>query len=533
MASWTKKTDEVQFRLDSAREDLASLLNRLSTASDATNGTTTGNDQDGDAAMGDGPRPDNAEVITIPVSAEDELSDIPADMRETVAAEIASFRDRSIRRDLERLRKEEELEAAERQRSGLRPSRLASPPLDAPTGPGGANGIPVGPRDRTVQGAPAGPKGYRGAQMPRDYADGVSFVNGYHDEDEDDSASDSELERRRKSKKEAELEKIYLDQERRWLQREKAHFSAVERQQREEDAAAQAKERHREELAARLKAFDDDAEQRKPTSLYYKDRKAWQRERRLFRSEEKRRDDRDRRDENREQDAQQRRVDVAQGMADDFLAQQAEELQARSSAAVTRRPAPTAFTLNLGSMGGNKASDDADDEQTAQSALRKPRQTLADVEGLLDDEDDFGGVGGAGISSERKPLLRTAAFQPLAAGERMTDEERREATAQLAASIPTSNEALFAWPVKWDSLPESVLAEQLRPYVQKKIMEALGVQEDMLVELIEGVVRRRGSPSEIVAELEDTLDEEAEALARKVWRMVVFYSESEARGLGS
>jgi hypothetical protein len=49
--------------------------------------------------------------------------------------------------------------------------------------------------------------------------------------------------------------------------------------------------------------------------------------------------------------------------------------------------------------------------------------------------------------------------------------------------------------------------------------------------VIEGVVRRHGRPEEIVEELSDTLDEEAEGLARKVWRMVVFFSESEARGL--
>ena len=60
----------------------------------------------------------------------------PAEMRETVAKEIWASRDRSTRRDMERLWREEEIEAAERRRTmGQRPSRLASPPSSAPNGP--------------------------------------------------------------------------------------------------------------------------------------------------------------------------------------------------------------------------------------------------------------------------------------------------------------------------------------------------------------------------------------------------------------
>ncbi|KAK4998853.1 hypothetical protein LTR16_007009, partial [Cryomyces antarcticus] len=129
-----------QFRLDSAKEALSQVLSALERpAAPATNGHI---DRDGDISMQDNDalKSDGAEVITIPLTVEDELSDIPAEMRETVAGEIAAFRDRSIRRDRERLAEEERMEAAERARS-MR-SRL-SPPISAPSGPaGGANGIP-------------------------------------------------------------------------------------------------------------------------------------------------------------------------------------------------------------------------------------------------------------------------------------------------------------------------------------------------------------------------------------------------------
>jgi hypothetical protein len=217
-----------QSRLDVARANLKGVLFELFYPSMFVKVE----DLEGDTEMldADGNR-DNVEVINIPLAV-DELADIPADMRETVALEITAFRDRSNRRDMERLKREEEMEALERQRNGApRASRLASPGPTIPSGPAaGTNNIPLGPRG--VLNAPSGPK-LQSGQIPRDYQAGVKFINGsgingaasgdvwINRDEEDDSASDEELERRRTAKKEAEQEKHYLDQERRWLNREK------------------------------------------------------------------------------------------------------------------------------------------------------------------------------------------------------------------------------------------------------------------------------------------------------------------------
>ena len=163
-------------RLDHARDALEAVLNDLRNPSVPIQRDELSNiDREGDVNMADGTNFDaNGEVVTIPIAIDDELSDIPAEMRETVAKEISAFRDRSNRRDLERLKREEEIELQERNRhlNGDRFSRLNSPPPSAPAGPAGANGIPSGPR-----GAPAGPKAF-GLQIPRDYQKGVTFVNG-------------------------------------------------------------------------------------------------------------------------------------------------------------------------------------------------------------------------------------------------------------------------------------------------------------------------------------------------------------------
>ena len=152
------------------------------------------------------------------------------------------------------------------------------------------------------------------------------------------------------------------------------------------------------------------------------------------------------------------------------------------------------------------------------------------MENLLDDEEADAETGGGGAPGKLalKPL---ETFVPLAAGEKMTDDERARASNELAKSMPHDAARLFAWEVKWEHLTEQVIVEQLRPYVERKVMEALGVQEEMLVMSIEGIIKRRGGAQDVVRELEETLDEEAEMVTRRIWRMVVFWSEARARGL--
>jgi PWI domain len=481
---------QTQMRLDHARSALQAVLSDLHHPSvPMQKDEMSGIDRDGDLNMGNGvPDGSNAEIVTIPITVDDELSDIPAEMRETVAKEITAFRDRSTRRDLERLKREEEIESLERARNlnGPRPSRLASPPISAPSGPaGGANGIPVGPRERPLN-VPSGPKAF-GQQIPRDYQKGVSFINGtgingaavgwIDREDEDSEASDEELERRRKAKKDAELEKQYLDQERRWLNRERSRTAAVEREKnrdKEEDGKVG---KEKDAMATRLKQWNDDVESSRKAEEYYLDRSMWIRNRAAFRSREAALDDTDRAAEDRElaRDHQQR--ERAGVMADDFLNRQADEMESK---APTREP--QRFKLSLGAAA-----------QKAQTATQ-PRRTAFEVEGLLEDEEED--------DSREKRTLIPIQFDSAAEAAGLTEEDRAQAARQLAQDIPTNKEGLWKWEVKWDFVDDAVIGEQLKPFVEKKIVEYLGVQEQMLVNVVESHLRRRGGPQELVEQLE-------------------------------
>jgi len=442
-----------------------------------------------DVNMLDADRGDNVEVVNIPLAVDDELADIPAEMRETVSQEIQAFRDRSTRRDLERLKREEEMEAMERQRNGApRVSRLASPGPQIPSGPsGGSNNIPLGPRG--VPNAPSGPK-FQGVQIPRDYQQGVKFVNGgtngmagesvwINREEEDDSASDSELENRRKTKKLAEQGKLYLDQERRWLNRERSRTAAVQREQEREDEDAANVNSEKEKMAQLLQSWDDEVEASRKTEEYYKDHSMWARSRATFRAREAAADERDREDEKRERQRDMADKEQARGMADSFLNRQAEELDSRPNRLVAQQQP---FKLSLGAAA-----------QKAQKAA-PPRRTVAEVEGLLEDEED--------ISKSSKRTLIPIKFDPSASSAGLSDEERDQAVRQLAADIPTEKDGLWAWDVQWDFVDEAVIVEKLRPFVEKKIVEYLGVQEQMLVEVVEDHIRGRGKPGELVESLE-------------------------------
>ncbi|KAM5342324.1 hypothetical protein ACJ41O_013290 [Fusarium nematophilum] len=454
-----------------------------------------------DVAMGNTESGENVEVVNIPLAQDDELADIPPEMREVVAQEIAAFRERSNQRDMERLRREEEMEEMERRRNGpSRPSRLDSPPASA-------NNIPLGPRG-TVPNAPSGPKGQNGR--------GVAFVNGgisntdlsINQEDDDTDASDGELFRRHQSKKHSEEDKAYLEAERKWSNRERSRQAAIERERERERQDAESFERRREEQLEREKAWDDEKEVARKAHPYYRDHGGWARKRNADRADEEGRDEADRRAEHDEQRREKAEMERARGMADSFLDKQAEEMEQLRQAP----SAPQPFKLSLGAAA-----------QKAQASRAAPqRRTIAEVEGLLDDEE-------ADASTKRQ--LIPIQFEPTSATASMTEEEISQAVRSLAQEIPSDKDGLWGWEVKWDYMDEGIVREKLRPFVEKKIVEYLGVQEEMLVEAVEEHLRAHGTAAALADELEGALDDEAEDLVKKLWRMVIFFTESEKRGL--
>ncbi|PKS07398.1 hypothetical protein jhhlp_006000 [Lomentospora prolificans] len=472
-------------RLEAARAELQRVIRELFYPPPAKRA-----DKDGDVAMGDS-NGENVEVVNIPLTQEDELADIPAEMREIVAGEIAAFRERSNKRDMERMKREEEMEEMERMRS----NRARSPRASSP---GGTNNIPLGPRG--LQNIPSGPKGQNGSSR------GVTFVNGEGTFEDDTDASDEELHRRELAKQKSEDDQMYLEAERKWVNRERSRAAALGREKDREKQEAESLERRRQEQLEREKAWDDEKESARKAHLYYRDHAAWARKRTGDRADEQARDQADRRAEEEEKRRETVELERTRGMADSFLDQQAKEMEQREAA-----PAPQPFKLSLGAAA-----------QRAQAQRAAPqRRTIAEVEGLLDDEEQ---------DQTAKRQLIPIQFEPSTTSS-MSEEELSKAMRALAQEIPTEKEGLWRWDVQWDHLDDAIMREKLRPFVEKKIVEYLGVQEEVIVEVIEEHLRNHGKPGDLVEELAEALDDEAEDLVKKLWRMVIFFTESEKRGL--
>lgn len=477
--SFDETTDEYHQSLDEARGDDPEFQHMLEEARQALRQVQrelfyppigSRPDADGDTVMANikSEAQDNVEVVNISIAQEDELADIPAEMRETVSKEIAAFRERSNQRDMERLRREEEIEEGHRRQNGASTA--------------GANNIPLGPRAAT---APTGPRGQNGTDQ------GVSFVNGgiqdrhlgVNDPGYDTDASDDELYRRILKKEAEEEHKKFLELERKWKNRERTRQLALDREREREQHEAEQLQRRKDEQFAEEMAWDDELEARRKTHPYYRDHAAWARQRAIDRAREEALDDADRREEEEEMRREKAQQERARGQADSFLDQQDREADRRQPAAAAAAPAPQPFKLSLGAAA-----------RGAQASRAMPqRRTIAEVEGLLDDEDNEPSV--------RRPLVPIQ-MDAVSASAGMTEEEITQAVRALAQEIPSDKDGLWAWQVKWDYMDEGIVRERLRPFVEKKIVEYLGVQEEMLVETVEEHLRKHGSAGALVEELE-------------------------------
>ncbi|KAJ3290190.1 hypothetical protein HK104_006943 [Borealophlyctis nickersoniae] len=126
---------------------------------------------------------------------------------------------------------------------------------------------------------------------------------------------------------------------------------------------------------------------------------------------------------------------------------------------------------------------------------------------------------------------REASPPPVVVGRIMTKEERQAAIQALISQIPADREGLFAWPVRWDYLDEASLAI-LREFTGKKIMEYLQEEEQELVNFVMDKIKNRTSAEALVVEMTKMMEEEAADLfVKKLWRRVVYETESRAQGL--
>lgn len=100
----------------------------------------------------------------------------------------------------------------------------------------------------------------------------------------------------------------------------------------------------------------------------------------------------------------------------------------------------------------------------------------------------------------------------------------------IADAIPTAKDEVFAAEVEWGHLSERVLST-LRTWVGQKVTEMLGEEEPSLIDFIVDKLSSHTAAPELLTELTEVLDEEAEGFVLRLYRTVLYETKKAAAGL--
>ena len=113
----------------------------------------------------------------------------------------------------------------------------------------------------------------------------------------------------------------------------------------------------------------------------------------------------------------------------------------------------------------------------------------------------------------------------------MNSDERKKAVKKLVESIPTDRDDLFSYVIDWDQLDETLMDKRIKPWINKKIIEYIGEEEATLNDFICTKIQEHTEPDKLLEEVKVILDEEAELFVKKMWRLIVYETESKRQGL--
>lgn len=311
---------------------------------------------------------------------------------------------------------------------------------------------------------------------------GADFVKGpteYTRNHQELMASDEEIERRRREKHERDVENAYRQREKRFENREVNKLRDYERDLKRERDEEERELKEKEYWLDRLANWDDDLEAEKGQEIYYADRSRWRKMRESVRRREAERDEEDIRRE-------------AHEIEEERIRQEQEELKKKDSKYLNREALeekialkPKKLNFNIPIKRNTLGGADEDDEE----AEKKKRRVLVPL--------DYGDIDNVKYNDEDEDDEEEQAIN-----KDLSEEERAKKVKELITSIPSSQNDLWAYQVKWDELDQELIETKLHPFVCKKIVELLGMEEDDLVNFVLEFIKKRKGPDELVTELE-------------------------------
>lgn len=226
-------------------------------------------------------------------------------------------------------------------------------------------------------------------------------------------------------------------------------------------------------------------------------RSRWWQKRQTFLQKEERYDEQDREEEKAELEQEAKKaqeVAAAEAATKETEAQAAADIESISGTSTEAVTLPTSIKLSL--TGGLKRSNGSE-ESSSQGTPLAGSAGATEFEGHEDDRE----------VKKRRVLVPLEYSDDEGDSSTLSAEEKKKREQQikdLIQSIPADAQGLWNWPIQWQYLAadnESILKEKIQPFVSKKVVELLGVQEDELTGFVIEHIRKKQPPQELVDEL--------------------------------
>ncbi|GAA5886101.1 hypothetical protein JCM5296_007089 [Sporobolomyces johnsonii] len=428
--------------------------------------------------------------------------DLPENQRENTLSSIALFRERAMK-------KAQEKKELERQIEERRKAMIANKVQQRPT--------PTPPTGATM-GEQAG------SPDPQSFNKPVSFVQagpsaGSPVVQPEPEIDDARRERERAEREHRQAEAVFRDRERRYEQRERARIAAWERERARERSVAEQEDHDRSFMAERLATWDDDREAERGRESFYTDRIRWRAQRKPLRMREQEADARDRALE------AQHLAAVAE-QSNSFLSQHADLFASALQQPGTPNAAPSAAAANGESPApvGETSTPTPGVKLSFGAGAAKPKQAEQPVKrpavlGMAEDDEE------GRRKRELIPLSYSDDEDEAKPKARLSRREAEEKTREVEGRVPSDKVGLWGWKVRWKSLNEDIIKHKIAPFANQCIVEYLGGEEAELLNAVTEHLRAHKPAQELVEELEPVLDEEANDLVVKVWRVLVLETE--------
>jgi len=335
----------------------------------------------------------------------------------------------------------------------------------------------------------------------------------------EDDMTDEEKERMRQDRRRRETDFIFRDRERKYETKERSRQAATDKDRARELGVQKNEDADRVKMAQKLAEWDDVKEAEKGRELFHVDRTRWRAQRKAFRQREINEDKKD-----AELETQQ--LERLQKQSENFLSQQADAFAKMSQGA-------SAINKKRTGTPAEEAAGDPIKLSLAEQRAKK-EQEVKPVEVVTRARPAAFGAGDEQeeVGKKKRELIKLTYSDDEDAGDDDPDERgltqdekierRKRKIKELVETIPNTKEELWAFEVRWDRLTQKMLSDKILPFTTKKVIEALGTEDEDLVSAVMDKLKEHASAQDMVEELEPILEDEAVDFVIKIWRFVLF-----------